>query len=87
VIAKSTVIEGRVVNPAGVRRRLSVLPREVCAVSWQQAEVAARRPDRSAEVSRGQVGGSAPPKARTVEVVSRAVYLARAMWQKKIRSS
>ncbi len=33
VTAKSSSIEGRAVYPAGVRRRLSNLPREICTVS------------------------------------------------------
>src|SRR6516164_1209262 len=41
-----------VVDPAGVWRRRSVLPREVCAVSLGTG-VVARRSDRGAEVSRG----------------------------------
>jgi len=40
-----------VVNPAGVRWRRSVLPREICVVSFG-TEIVARRSDRSAEVSR-----------------------------------
>jgi hypothetical protein len=75
--AKSSSIEEKAVNPAGVRGRLSNLPREVCAVSTrsrnhrgfeyrvtgrvtgvalrlrERTEVAVRRPDRGAEVSRG----------------------------------
>ena len=33
MIAKSTSIKAGVVNPAGVRRRRSSLPREICVVS------------------------------------------------------
>ena len=56
------------VNLAGVRGRLSDLPREICAVSSRKTgrtEAAARRPERDAEVSRGR---SRPlrRKARTV---------------------
>jgi len=35
LIAKSTAIKAGVVNSAGVRRRRSILPREICVVSPQ----------------------------------------------------
>ncbi len=102
--AKSFSTEGQAVNPAGVRRRVSNLPREICTVStrsWnhrgfeyrvtgrvtgvalrprERTEVAVRRADRGAEVSRGhsrrgnepdgKVRRSHPSKARTVGVAS-----------------
>ena len=50
------------VNPAGVRRRLSALLREICTVSFGTEE-AVRRPDRSAEVSRGHSVRWAAPRS------------------------
>ena len=64
----------QVVDSAGVRRRRSSLPREICIVSLG-TEGLARVPDRGAEVSRGRSRwrkragtpeGLTPPKARTV---------------------
>ena len=98
--AKSPSIKGRVVNPAGARRRLWNLPREICTVSsrsrihrgteygvtgrvtrvalrlQKRTEAVVRRPDHSAEVSRGhsrrgkraeskRPGGLTQSKART----------------------
>lgn len=94
-IAKSPSIEGQAVNPAGVRRRWSNLPREVCIVStrsWnhrgfeyrvtgrvtgvalrlrERTEIAARRPDRDAEVSRGHSRRGNEPGGRGPEVSPR----------------
>ena len=62
------------VDSAGVRRRRSSLPREICIVSAGTEDLA-RGPDRGAEVSRGHSrwrkrAGTperlTPPKARTV---------------------
>ena len=64
------------VDSAGVRRRRSSLPREICIVSAGTEDLA-RGPDRGAEVSRGHSrwrkrAGTperlTPPKARTVPV-------------------
>jgi hypothetical protein len=73
VIAKSTVIEGRggkfggrAVKAVGVT---SGGLRRVPATGLRPSQGGPTAAQKSAE---GVVGGSAPPKARTVEVVSRA---------------
>jgi hypothetical protein len=53
------------VNLAGVRGRLSDLPREICRVSVRTG-AAAKPPERTAEVSRGRSRPGHRPKARTV---------------------
>jgi hypothetical protein len=53
------------VNLAGVRGRLSDLPREICRVSARTG-MAAKPFDRAAEVSRGRTRPDHRPKARTV---------------------
>ena len=89
--AKSFSITGQAVNPAGVRRRPSNLPREICTVSTgrrshrgfeyrvtgrvsgvalqarERTEVAVRRPDRGAEVSRGHSRRGNEPGGRGPE--------------------
>jgi hypothetical protein len=83
VIAKSTVIEGRGGKSGGRAAKVVGLTsgglRCVLATGLRPSQGGLTAAQKSAE---GKVGGSAPPKARTVEVVSRAVYLARAMRQK-----
>jgi RNA-directed DNA polymerase len=83
VIAKSTVIEGRGGKSGGRAAKVVGLTsgglRCVLATGLRSPQGGLTAAQKSAE---GKVGGSAPPKARTVEVVSRAVYLARAMRQK-----
>ena len=83
MIAKSTVIKdrggksgGRAVKAVGLT---SGGLRCVSATGLRPSQGDLTAAQKSAE---GKVGGSAPSKARTVEVVSRAVNLARAMRQK-----
>ena len=83
MIAKSTVIKGRGGKSGGRAVKAVGLTsgglRCVLATGLRSSQGGLTAAQKSAE---GKVGGSAPPKARTVEVVSRAVDLARAMRQK-----
>src|ERR1700756_1841669 len=55
----------RVVNPADVRRRRLILPREICGMSQNVTEDEAIHSDRAAEVSRGRSTSEERRKART----------------------
>jgi RNA-directed DNA polymerase len=83
MIAKSTVIKGRGGKSGGRAAKAVGLTsgglRCVPATGLRSSQGGLTAMQKSAE---GIIGGSAPPKARTVEVVSRAVDLARAMRQK-----
>ena len=69
MIAKSTTIKGRVVNPAGVRGRRSILPREISGVSGQSRTERVVRPviatEKSAEGIVGHDVGETGEALRT----------------------
>ena len=87
MIAKSTVIKDRGGKSGGrAAKAVGLTSGGLRCVSASGLSVAARRPDRSAEVSRGHSRRERPPKARTVEEASRAA-ISREPCGRRIRSS
>jgi hypothetical protein len=62
MIAKSAAINGRGVNPAGVRQDGRFSSGDVRLCLGFETEIDVSRPDRGAEVSRGHKGEGAPSK-------------------------
>ncbi|KRR29183.1 hypothetical protein [Bradyrhizobium retamae] len=83
MIAKSTAIEGRCGKFGGyAEKAVGLTSGGLCCVSATRLRAPQGGLTAAQTSAEGILGGSAPPKARTVEVVSRAVDLARAMRQK-----